>query len=84
MAGWFVDRELPAMRLWGMWVAPPARGRGAGRALAETVVGRARDRGLERLTLAVSDAAAAAERAVRAASASRARARRARWSPTPR
>jgi GNAT superfamily N-acetyltransferase len=48
--------------LWGMWVAPSARGRGAGRALAETIIGWARDRALERLTLSVSDAAPEAER----------------------
>ena len=60
MAGVYLDGEQPV--LWGMWVAPPARGRGLGRALAETVIGWARDRGLERLTLTVSDAAAPAER----------------------
>jgi RimJ/RimL family protein N-acetyltransferase len=60
MAGVYLDGELPV--LWGMWVVPSARGRGLGRALAETAIAWARDRGLERLTLTVSDAAAAAER----------------------
>ena len=43
--------------LWGMWVAPAARGRGAGRRLAEAVVEWARVRGLRRVELDVSDAA---------------------------
>jgi RimJ/RimL family protein N-acetyltransferase len=60
MAGVYLDGEQPV--LWGMWVSPPARGRGLGRALAETVIGWARNRGLERLTLSASDAAATAER----------------------
>jgi len=60
MAGVYLDGERPV--LWGMWVAPPARRRGLGRALAVTAIGWASDRGLERLTLSVSDAAPAAER----------------------
>jgi RimJ/RimL family protein N-acetyltransferase len=55
MAGVYLDGEVP--QLWGMWVAPSARGRGLGRALAEAVTGWARDRGFERLQLSVSDAA---------------------------
>jgi len=60
MAGVHLDGDAPV--LWGMWVAPAARGSGLGRALAEAVVGWARDRALGRLTLSVSDAAPGAER----------------------
>ena len=42
MAGGFVADE--AVQLWGMWVAPEARGRGAGRALVEAVLAWAGDR----------------------------------------
>ena len=55
MAGVYLEGEEP--RLWGMWVAPQARGRGHGRALAEAVAGWARDRAFERLRLGVTDAA---------------------------
>lgn len=42
--------------VWGMYVAPGARGRGLGRALLDAVVARARAvEGLERLTLSVND-----------------------------
>jgi RimJ/RimL family protein N-acetyltransferase len=60
MAGVYLDGDAPV--LWGMWVAPPARRSGLGRALAEAVVGWARDRALGRVTLSVSDAAQGAER----------------------
>ena len=46
--------------LWGMWVAPGARGRGAGRRLVEAAAEWARPRGLGRLRLSVSDGAPAA------------------------
>jgi RimJ/RimL family protein N-acetyltransferase len=52
MAGVYLEGEEP--RLWGMWVTPAARGRGLGRALAEAVVGWARDRAFDRLRLGVT------------------------------
>ena len=55
LAGVYLEGEEP--RLWGMWVAPAARGRGLGRALAEAVIGWARDRAFERLRLGVTEAA---------------------------
>jgi RimJ/RimL family protein N-acetyltransferase len=55
MAAVFVEGEEP--RLWGMWVAPAARGRGLGRALVEAVIGWARDRAFARLRLGVTAAA---------------------------
>ena len=62
MAGWYVDEELPAIaNVWGVWVDPRARGRGAGRRLVEAVVDAARARRLRRLELGVTDRAAAAE-----------------------
>ena len=61
MAGVYLPEDGDPV-LWGMWVAPPARRHGAGRALAEAVIGWARDRALERVTLSVSDAAPEAER----------------------
>src|SRR4051794_26940467 len=64
MAGGYLDEGLP--RLWGLWGAPRAGGRGLGRALAGAVVGWARDRAFGRLALMVSDAAAGAERLYRA------------------
>ncbi len=60
MAGVYLEGEEP--RLWGMWVAPAARGGGLGRELAEAVVGWARDRGFERLRLGVTAEAPAALR----------------------
>jgi RimJ/RimL family protein N-acetyltransferase len=58
MAGVYVAGTEPV--LWGLWVAPGARGRGLGRALVEAVIGWARVRGFERLELSLSDAAPAA------------------------
>jgi RimJ/RimL family protein N-acetyltransferase len=55
MAGVYLEAQEP--RLWGMWVAPSARGRGLGRALAEAVIGWARDRAFTRLRLGVTAAA---------------------------
>src|SRR5688572_27945162 len=52
MAGVYLEAQEP--RLWGMWVAPSARGRGLGRALAEVVIGWARDRAFNRLRLGVT------------------------------
>ena len=81
MAGVYLDAEQP--RLWGMWVAPPARGRGLGRALVEAVTDWARVRAFGRLRLTVSDAAAAAERLYRGLGFAPTGLER-RWSPTPR
>jgi RimJ/RimL family protein N-acetyltransferase len=61
MAGVYLPEDGGAV-LWGLWVAPTARGRGLGRALTREVIGWASDRALERLTLSVSDAAPGAER----------------------
>ena len=58
MAGVFLDGERP--QLWGMWVAPAARGRGLGRALLAAVVGWARVRAFETLRLTVMEEAPAA------------------------
>lgn len=50
------DPEDPkAARLGGMWVESNARRRGVGRALADTAIGWARERHLERLNLWVAD-----------------------------
>jgi ribosomal protein S18 acetylase RimI-like enzyme len=43
-----------------MWVAPDARGTGAGKALVHAVVAWAADRGAERLTTSVTEGNAAA------------------------
>jgi GNAT superfamily N-acetyltransferase len=48
--------------LWGMWVAPGARGRGLGRELFGAVAGWARDRGSPVLHLSVLDGAQAGPR----------------------
>jgi ribosomal protein S18 acetylase RimI-like enzyme len=56
MAGGFVPPDPPdAVHLWGMWVAPEARGRGLGRALVEHVVGWARERGAAAVLLDLTD-----------------------------
>lgn len=49
--------------IWGMYVSPRARGKGAGRALLEAAIGQARAwPGVEQLHLSVTDAAVAAGR----------------------
>jgi RimJ/RimL family protein N-acetyltransferase len=58
MAGVFLEGGEP--RLWGMWVAPAARGRGVGGALTQAVVEWARVRALETLRLTVMEDAPAA------------------------
>ena len=52
MAGGFVPSEPDTVQLWGMWVAPEARGRGLGRALVESVIDWA---GGRRVQLDVTD-----------------------------
>jgi ribosomal protein S18 acetylase RimI-like enzyme len=61
MASGVIDDEDPALaHLYAMWVAPEARGSGAGRALLDAVVAWATDRGTERLVTSVTDGNAAA------------------------
>jgi ribosomal protein S18 acetylase RimI-like enzyme len=61
MASGVIDDEDPALaHLYAMWVAPQARGTGAGRALVEAVVAWATERGAERLTTSVTDGNAVA------------------------
>jgi GNAT superfamily N-acetyltransferase len=52
MAGGFVPGDEAVVWLWGMWVAPDARGRGLGRELVESVIGWAGER---RVGLEVTD-----------------------------
>jgi len=62
MAGWYVDEDLPAIaNVWGVWVDPRARGRGAGRRLMAALMDGARAAGHRRLELTVTDRAPAAE-----------------------
>jgi ribosomal protein S18 acetylase RimI-like enzyme len=65
MAGGFVPEEPPdTVQVWGMWVAPEARGHGIARTLLESVLGWARERGAASVRLVVTDhelAAPAAE-----------------------
>ena len=61
MATGVIDDEDRALaHLYAMWVAPQARGTGAGKALVEAVVAWAADRGAERLTTSVTEGNAAA------------------------
>lgn len=52
--------------VWGMYVAPEARGRGVGRALLRALIAHARSRGVERLTLGVATTNHAARELYRA------------------
>jgi GNAT superfamily N-acetyltransferase len=54
--------EPGTARLYSMWVAPAARGAGAGDALVAAIVAWARSRGAKRLVLDVTQGNAAAER----------------------
>jgi ribosomal protein S18 acetylase RimI-like enzyme len=54
MAGGFFPEEGVVM-LWGMWVAPEARGRGLARQLVEAVIPWARERGATTIRLDVTD-----------------------------
>ena len=61
MASAVIDGEDRALaHLYAMWVAPGARGTGAGRALVDAVVAWATERGAERLTTSVTEGNAAA------------------------
>lgn len=61
MASGVIDDEDTALAyLYAMWVAPEARGSGAGKALLGAVVAWATERGAERLTTSVTDGNAAA------------------------
>jgi ribosomal protein S18 acetylase RimI-like enzyme len=60
-------RELKVKRrhlgiLWGMYVSPRARNQGAGRALLDAAIRRAREWGLDQLQLGVMDTAQDAKR----------------------
>ena len=56
MASGVIDDEDSALaHLYAMWVAPDARGTGAGKALLEAVVAWATEHGAERLTTSVAD-----------------------------
>jgi ribosomal protein S18 acetylase RimI-like enzyme len=60
MAGGFTPPDLDdTVQLWGMWVAPDARGRGRGRALVEAVLAWAGERGAGTVRLDVTDTAPA-------------------------
>ena len=51
-----IDEEDPELaHLYAMWVAPEARGTGAGRALVEAVIGWASERGARTLTTSVTE-----------------------------
>ena len=61
MASGVIDAEDAALaHLYAMWVAPDARGAGAGRALVDAVVAWATDRGAQRLITSVTEGNAAA------------------------
>ena len=61
MASGLIDDADPALtHLYAMWVAPDARGSGAGRALVDAVVAWAAGRGAQRLTTSVTEGNAAA------------------------
>jgi GNAT superfamily N-acetyltransferase len=58
MAGGYVDEDEPGTGgVWGTWVAPEARGHGLGDRLVEAVVDWARDRGMSRVGLSVTERA---------------------------
>jgi RimJ/RimL family protein N-acetyltransferase len=63
MAGRFVDADMPAIaHIWGTWIDPAARGKGAGRELMRAALEDSRAAGLHRAELTVTDRAPAAER----------------------
>jgi ribosomal protein S18 acetylase RimI-like enzyme len=58
-----LDSDDPLLaHLYSMWVAPQARGTGAGRALVEAVIAWASERGARTLTTSVAEGNAAAAR----------------------
>lgn len=55
MAGAFLYHEQPGCaQVWGIWVAPEARGSGAARSLMQAVIDWARSRGVATLRLGLS------------------------------
>jgi GNAT superfamily N-acetyltransferase len=54
------DEDPEVAGLYAMWVAPHARGTGAGRALVEAVIAWATERGARRLTTSVTEGTAGA------------------------
>jgi ribosomal protein S18 acetylase RimI-like enzyme len=63
LASGVIDDEDPALaHLYAMWVAPEARGTGAGRALVNAVIAWAAERGARTLTTSVAEGNAAAAR----------------------
>ena len=54
------ETDPATAHLYAMWVAPEARGTGAGTALLDAVLAWAADRGAQRLTTSVTDGNAAA------------------------
>jgi ribosomal protein S18 acetylase RimI-like enzyme len=56
------DGDPEVAQLYGMWVAPEARGDGAGRALVDAVIAWAVDRGARRIVTQVTEGNAAALR----------------------
>jgi ribosomal protein S18 acetylase RimI-like enzyme len=55
MAAGAIHDDPAVAHLYGMWVAPEARGSGAGRALVDAVIAWARERGARRLTTSVTE-----------------------------
>jgi ribosomal protein S18 acetylase RimI-like enzyme len=56
-AGRWFDRRAGIVQLWGLWVEPPTRRLGLGRALVDAVAGWASSRGAGLLRLGVADRA---------------------------
>jgi GNAT superfamily N-acetyltransferase len=60
LASGVIDDDEPTLaHLYAMWVAPEARGTGAGRRLVEAVIAWAAERGAQRLTTSVTEGNAA-------------------------
>jgi ribosomal protein S18 acetylase RimI-like enzyme len=54
-AGWHPPEQPGRMMVWGMWTAPPARGRGHARALLDWLVDHARAHGVTTAELHVTE-----------------------------